>query len=91
MGHKIRTGFGVGIGIITVQLILLLVAFISLYILIYFIGGDIYNGTNTRSMPYRLQQIHSPHDICLKCIPGIFIGFPYKRLGRHMYNNIRGK
>lgn len=90
VGHQLRAGFGVGVGVIAVQGLVLPVAPDPFSVLIDFVGGDIHHRPHRYLCePDTLQDVHRAHHIGLVGVDRVLVAVPDNGLGCQMENNLR--
>ena len=89
VGHQLRTGLAVGIGVIAVQRIGLPVSPCPFPVLVDLICRDIQNRLYTRYFPDTFQEIDCPKDICFIGGNRILIACTDNGLGGQVEDNLR--
>ena len=89
VGHQLRAGFAVGVGIIAVQVVALPVTVLPLLIFINLVRGHVETGPYRPGQPDALQHINGSHDIGLVGADRIFVGIPHNGLGSQVKHNLR--
>ena len=84
MCDQFRAGLGVGIGVISIQLLIFTVAPRPFFIQIDLVCGHIQERPDTTAVAHTLQNVHRTHNVGLVCINRIFVAVPNNGLCRQM-------
>ena len=81
VGHQLRAGLGVGVGVVAVQRLVLPITPGPLLILIHFIRGHVQKGLDAGMGPHALQNVDRTHNVGLVGIDRLLIAGPHDGLG----------
>ena len=88
--HKIRAGFGIGIGIVAVERVVLAVTPAPFTVQVYLVCRDVDDGLHrTFGRAHTFQQVHRAHDVRLIRFRRADIRHAHERLRRQVQDNLR--
>ena len=89
VGHQLRAGLGIGIGVEAVQRLIFPVAPLPLIVMVNLVGGDVQKAFYALAAPDTFKNVDRSHNIGLVGIGRVFVAVPDNGLSRQVEHDLR--